>query len=257
VVHGHSRRYGQRRYSRLGFPRRRPRLAGLRPALGTQRGPVGVDERWWPALVSSRALANQLYETTEGGSTWTKIKLPAPPGAGRAGLVTIVLPVGTGARLALGGYGTNGTTLVYRSGDHGRTWTPVAAPGRPNVCNLAEKPDAVASDRRAAHPGHRQRRGHVAHRPRRHHPDPHRRVTRSAGDHHVRHPDHRWYVAGGEVETISRTTNGGGTWKAITIPGVNPNRRGGAGDISRAISQPASRAPGDLGPRSGGAATPP
>jgi photosystem II stability/assembly factor-like uncharacterized protein len=75
-----------------------------------------------------------LYETTNGGKTWVKRKVTAPPGGPvDSGSGFTGQPLVSGRRGAVG-YTISGRplkSLVYVSTDSGASWRPVTPPGQP------------------------------------------------------------------------------------------------------------------------------
>jgi photosystem II stability/assembly factor-like uncharacterized protein len=72
-----------------------------------------------------------LYATHDGGASWTRLTLKAPPQAGRATLPTYQLPMFVGARLGYvavfysGGEGDGTALVLFTTHDGGRTWKAV------------------------------------------------------------------------------------------------------------------------------------
>ncbi len=106
--------------------------------------PVGCDKYvaftaptvGWAAFLCPIGLS-PIYESVDGGRTWTRQSVAALPASYRLGSVGDDL--WNGAPVAVGAIAAAGLTvedpgvrsLVYRSTDGGRTWSPVSLPGTP------------------------------------------------------------------------------------------------------------------------------
>jgi photosystem II stability/assembly factor-like uncharacterized protein len=76
-----------------------------------------------------------LYETTDGGTTWTRRGVSAPRGSHQGGAGFTGVPAFTGAKGAIA-YNIEGPgyeTLIYVSSDAGALWRSVTPPGRPRL----------------------------------------------------------------------------------------------------------------------------
>lgn len=176
---------------------------------------------WASAACPGQPASDCLYRSDDGGVSWKRVMLPAPPGD----LTISAFPIGTGPDLAMGGYDhirSNARTVFLLSADSGTTWREVVPPGDPRVWAISIPGNAdwrlVSQDQVLAtdDAGHRWRTIHAD-----------RTLTIPENPHAITGPTTyitpttAWFTPGNEQQQAWKTTDGGLTWTQVTLPGVS------------------------------------
>jgi photosystem II stability/assembly factor-like uncharacterized protein len=173
---------------------------------------------WAGYMCNGGRSISPLYETTAGGHLWVDRNVqPLPPGYANEDSPPadwVALPVLVGALGAAGVAAQRGlanASLVYRTTDGGSSWYPVAPPGAPRAwgIDLVSATDwKLISGSTILSTNDAGRRWQTTHSD--------VRLTSYGGSEFVSSAV-GWYLDGDQV---LRTTDGGESWRKVTIPGV-------------------------------------